>query len=138
MDNFLTALTAWEVGEDPAGTIRWEKVGKAVAEVFWPGRLEPIDLFPGFVLDGAHNPAGARACAAGLRDLYPGRPIILILGILADKAVEEICRILLPAADAVITVQPPGKRGLAAARLAEICRRQARGESGENSARQKP
>jgi len=36
-------------------------------------------------LDGAHNPAGARALAATLRELFPGRRYVLVAGALQDK-----------------------------------------------------
>ncbi len=37
------------------------------------------------VLDGAHNPDGAAALAQALAALYPGRPVELVFGVLADK-----------------------------------------------------
>jgi dihydrofolate synthase/folylpolyglutamate synthase len=59
-----------------------EAVARGIAEARWPGRLEEIG---GVVLDGAHNPDGARALAAALPVLYPGRPVELVFGVLADK-----------------------------------------------------
>jgi dihydrofolate synthase/folylpolyglutamate synthase len=53
-----------------------------MATARWPGRLE---LMGGVLLDGAHNPDGARALAAALEVLHPGRPVELVFGALADK-----------------------------------------------------
>lgn len=70
----------------------------------WPGRLE---LFPGrggtpdILLDGAHNPDGARALAAAVRSIFPGRKAVLVIGTMADKDVSGILRELVPLAAGV-------------------------------------
>ena len=52
VDNAVTAALALEeLGVSPAG----------IAETRWPGRLEHISPNPDIILDGAPNPAGARA-----------------------------------------------------------------------------
>ena len=76
------------------------------------------------IVDGAHNRNGARVLAATLRDLLPGRPLILVIGVLGDKDTKEICRPLLPLFRKVIAVAPPSARALAASRLARIIRSQ--------------
>jgi dihydrofolate synthase/folylpolyglutamate synthase len=53
-----------------------------IAGARWPGRLEEVG---GVLLDGAHNPDGAAALARALAALYPGRPVELVFGVLADK-----------------------------------------------------
>ena len=57
-------------------------IAAGIAEARWPGRFEEIS---GVLLDGAHNPDGAAALAASLEALYPGRPVELVFGVLADK-----------------------------------------------------
>ena len=52
------------------------EIARGIATARWPGRLE---LLGGVLLDGAHNPDGARALAAALADAHPGRPIELYL-----------------------------------------------------------
>ena len=42
------------------------RVPRAVARTRWPGRLQRVPGDPPLLLDGAHNPAGARALAAHL------------------------------------------------------------------------
>jgi dihydrofolate synthase/folylpolyglutamate synthase len=49
------------------------------------------------LVDGAHNPAGARALAAHVAEVY-ARPLPMVLGIMADKPVETIVAALAPAA----------------------------------------
>jgi dihydrofolate synthase/folylpolyglutamate synthase len=63
-------------------TVGEEAIAEGLATARWPGRLE---LLGGVLLDGAHNPDGARALATALSDLHPGRPVELIFGALGDK-----------------------------------------------------
>ena len=68
---------------------------------------------PEIILDGAHNPAGARALAAYIGRFYSGRRVHLIFGAMRDKAVEEIGGILFPCATEVIATAPRQARALA-------------------------
>ena len=61
-----------------------------IARAEWPGRLERVSEHPEIVLDGAHNPAGARALAAYIARFYAGRRVRLIFGAMRDKAIAEI------------------------------------------------
>jgi dihydrofolate synthase / folylpolyglutamate synthase len=64
----------------------------------WPGRLERIVRDGAtWILDVAHNPAGAWALRAGLRDqLTDGLPGTLIFSCLRDKPIAEMAQILFP------------------------------------------
>ncbi len=123
--NCLTAIAAWERGDPKAGEISPGRVRTAVGAVAWPGRFEYFPGPPEVIIDGAHNRNGARVLAATLRDLVPGRPLILVIGVLGDKDAKEICRPLLHLFGKVIAVTPPSARALAASRLARIIRSQA-------------
>jgi dihydrofolate synthase/folylpolyglutamate synthase len=67
---------------------------------------------PEVLLDGAHNPAGARALAAHLRRFYAGREIVLVYGAMRDKAVSEMAGILFPLAARVIVTAPGQARAV--------------------------
>ena len=69
-----------------------------IAATLWPGRLERVSLHPEIILDGAHNPAGARALAAHIERFYSTRRVRLIFGAMRDKAIAEISGILFPLA----------------------------------------
>jgi dihydrofolate synthase/folylpolyglutamate synthase len=78
----------------------------------WPGRLECVRSEPEIVLDGAHNPAGARALAKHIQRFYGGRRVWLIYGAMRDKAVTEVASILLPVAQEVILTAPAHPRAV--------------------------
>jgi len=106
---------------DAAGVpVAPEAVARGIAEARWPGRLEELS---GVVLDGAHNPDGAAALAAALPALYPGRPVELCFGVLADKDHLGMLRALAPAVHGLHLVAPATPR----ARLPAGYREQAAG-----------
>ena len=76
----MTAL-----GKLPLAAIR-----EGIARAKWPGRLERIAANPDLILDGAHNPAGARALADYIRRFFADEPVRIIYGAMRDKAVEEV------------------------------------------------
>lgn len=78
----------------------------------WPGRLEYVSREPDFVLDGAHNPAGAAALAAYIREFSAGRPVWIVYGAMRDKAIEEVTATLFPLADKLIVTAPDFPRAL--------------------------
>jgi dihydrofolate synthase/folylpolyglutamate synthase len=82
----------------------------------WPGRFERISRSGvEWVLDVAHNPAGAWALRAGLNSAgLPEGPRTLIFSCLRDKPIAEMAQILFPVFDRVILVP------LHAARAAEL------------------
>jgi len=91
-----------------------------IAGARWPGRLERVSENPEIILDGAHNPAGARALAAYIQRFYAQSRIRLIFGAMRDKAVAEISGILFPLADEVVVTAPKQARALAPETLRTI------------------
>ena len=83
-----------------------------------PGRLEILMEKPMLVLDGAHNPASAKALGETLKKDFHYGKLILVLGILADKDVEGILSHLVPLASVVIATENQSDRALPAASLA--------------------
>jgi dihydrofolate synthase/folylpolyglutamate synthase len=98
-----------------------QSVRQGVAAARWPGRLELLPGNPPVLLDGAHNPAGAVALRESLMD-FPCRRLVMVIGVMADKAWPDIVRTLLPAAAIVIAVRPALDRALPPEVLAEFCR----------------
>ena len=83
----------------------------------WPGRFEIFRCDPLTILDGAHNPAGARALAASLRTYFPGRPVTFVIGILADKDARGILDALRPLAARIVLTASTNPRAAEPAAL---------------------
>jgi dihydrofolate synthase/folylpolyglutamate synthase len=97
-----------------------EAIEQGIAAAKWPGRLERVSESPEIILDGAHNPAGARALANYIDRFYSGRRVRMIYGAMRDKAVEEIGGILFPRAAQVIATAPKQARALSPESIPEI------------------
>ena len=85
----------------------------------WRGRFEVVCPEPLVIIDGAHNPAGAEALLASVKELLSGRTLHGIMGVFKDKDYETMVKIVAPIFRDVVTVTAPGNRGLDAGLLAE-------------------
>jgi dihydrofolate synthase / folylpolyglutamate synthase len=104
----LAIATAVELAEHHGFGISADSIAAGVHDTRWPGRLEVLRTGDGtWVLDVAHNPAGAWALRAGLRpwldrEAAAGRPATLVFSCLRDKPVAEMAQILFPLFDRVV------------------------------------
>jgi len=91
----------------------------------WPGRFQVVPASgsrPQFVFDAAHNPAGAWALRSTLSTLYEGKRLILVFGVMRDKAMGEIAEILFPIAERVILTQADNPRSATPEEILESTR----------------
>jgi dihydrofolate synthase/folylpolyglutamate synthase len=88
----LAAAAARHVGADEAA------IRRGLAAVTWPGRFQIVAREPIVILDGAHNPDGARALARSLAEYFPGQAVTLVIGISADKDQRAMLAALAPSA----------------------------------------
>ncbi len=95
---------------------------KGLETVRWPARLQVLEREPPMVLDGAHNPHGARALAAALGELRGRRPVALVCGLLADKDAAGVLQALAPVAARAWMVPLHHAGGRAPAELAALAR----------------
>ena len=79
----------------------------------WPGRFQILRRDPLVILDGAHNPAGARALAASLRAYFPARRVTFVIGVMADKDARGILDALRPLAARFILTAAANPRAAA-------------------------
>jgi dihydrofolate synthase/folylpolyglutamate synthase len=98
-------------------------IGAGLTEVDWPGRLELLRYEGSDVLiDAAHNPAGARALAAYLRDAGWAGECALVFGAMQDKDVDGMLAELAAVCPAVICTTADTPRAFDAAALARVAR----------------
>lgn len=99
----LAIAAAVELVESKRYTITPQAIEQGIAQTVWPGRLELVQTGNGkWLLDVAHNPAGAWALRAGLRESFAVAPRILVFGCLNDKPAEALAQILFPLFDEII------------------------------------
>ena len=91
-------------------------IEQGVRETRWPGRFQVLAASngaPEYVLDVAHNPAGAWALRSTLSASYAERPLTFIFGAMRDKAIGEMAEILFPLAERVIATRADNPRSAA-------------------------
>ena len=106
----LAIAAAVELAISHGFPITAKSIADGIRNTRWPARLEQNndDSSRGsgltqWILDVAHNPAGAWALRAGLRDMLPNQqPHTLVFSCLRDKPVLEMAQILFPLFERVI------------------------------------
>lgn len=92
-----------------------EVVADGFNSVYWPGRLQYMKDI-GLILDGAHNPAGAKALNRSLRELFPNARFRFVLGCFQNKDVEAMLSALLAKGDQVFAAEAESKRPVCSAK----------------------
>ena len=94
-------------------------IDRGIAETTWPGRFELYETKPvPIIIDGGHNPQGASVLAESLQDVFPDRPIVFVMGVLADKNYPAMIDAVSHLATYFICATPPNPRALSADDLA--------------------
>lgn len=122
--NAAVAVTTVEVLEKRGWEISRRALEQGLASVCWPGRLEVVRRAgPVILRDGAHNAHGMAATVESLRALFPRKKLTILIGVMADKDVEDMLKLLAPIAGQVFTVRPESPRAMPAEELAALVNR---------------
>jgi len=73
-----------------------KKIGQGVSAAKLANRFEEVS--PGVFLDGAHNPAAAKALAETIRTEFPGEKVDFVIGMLRGKDIKRTLAELIPVA----------------------------------------
>jgi dihydrofolate synthase/folylpolyglutamate synthase len=113
----LAIAAAVELQNQGTTQVTAETIAQGIRETRWPGRFQVVTAAAGspeYVLDVAHNPAGAWALRSTLStaysDLENGRQITLVFGVMRDKAMQEITEILFPIAARIVVTHAHNPR----------------------------
>ena len=101
-ENAATAITALSVLRSKGWHISDSDIVDGLADVRWPGRMEELARRPLVIADGAHNGDSARRLREALTKYYEFEKAVLVVGVSADKNVEDIASELVPLAPTVI------------------------------------
>ena len=130
----LAIAAAEELHNQGTVQITPETIARGIRETQWPGRFQVAPAAgdnPEYVLDVAHNTAGAWALRSTLSVAYPdlgsGREMTMVFGVMRDKAVREITEILFPIAGRVILTHANNPRSASPAEIRHAAARVAAG-----------
>jgi dihydrofolate synthase / folylpolyglutamate synthase len=101
-------------------------VERGIRQTRWPARFQVIPASAGapeYVLDVAHNPAGAWALRSTLSACYEGRSLTLVFGAMRDKAIAEMAEILFPLAARVIATHAENPRSATPEEIRQLASR---------------
>jgi len=118
--NCAVAVNAAEKLQEMGLKLTKEEIIRALEKVRWIGRLEVLREEPLVVIDGAHNIEGITLLSESLKTYFRYDKLILVIGILRDKQVEEMIEMIAPQAQRVIAVTPNSGRAESAAELNEV------------------
>ena len=122
--NAAAAITVVEVLNQRGWQISRQALEQGLSAVRWPGRLEVVRRADPVILrDGAHNAHGMAATVESLRALFPGQKLTILMGVMADKDVGDMLKLLTPIAGQVFTVRPDSPRAMPEEDLADLVRR---------------
>ncbi|MFA5839398.1 MAG: folylpolyglutamate synthase/dihydrofolate synthase family protein [Candidatus Margulisiibacteriota bacterium] len=71
-------------------------IQRGLKNTLWPGRFQIIAKKPLVILDGAHNPAGAKTLKVTIDQLYNGQKFTLIFGCQRTKEYQKMLMLLKP------------------------------------------
>lgn len=107
--NASVALRLAESLRDYGFPVAHDAIVNGLQNARHPGRLELIESCPTVLLDGAHNPAGARTLKEYLSEFASG-PVTLVFGAMRDKRLDEMAQMLFPLAHSIVLTRPDNPR----------------------------
>jgi dihydrofolate synthase/folylpolyglutamate synthase len=105
--NAALAIAALHAGDVEVSD---DAIVRGLAKIEWPARFQRWDERT--VIDGAHNPAGAEVLAETWRREFGAERATVILAVLREKNVADICRALSPIAARFVLPQIRSERAL--------------------------
>ncbi|WP_203567195.1 bifunctional folylpolyglutamate synthase/dihydrofolate synthase [Aestuariimicrobium ganziense] len=98
-----------------------EVISDGLADVVAPARLEVVRRSPTVVLDTAHNPHGVRATLEAVHEAFTFQPLVGVVAMMGDKAVDEVFGLLADQlSHVVVTTISSTSRALSVDDLADI------------------
>jgi len=127
MQNAATAIMALHSIKEYL-TVSESAIAQGLKNAFITGRFQLIKSAPDVVVDVAHNPQAARALIETLKNTPIEGRNYAVIAMLADKAVDEVVRILLPEVDGWFTAGLDVARGLDAQFMSKAVTEQVSGD----------
>jgi dihydrofolate synthase/folylpolyglutamate synthase len=120
--NAALAILAVEVLREKGFAVSGGALKAGLRKAEWPGRFEIVNRSPAVLIDGAHNAEGAKTLRRNLERYFPGKRVVFLYGVLADKEYAAMTEAVMPLAQRFVTVSPASPRALDAGDLAAFLR----------------
>lgn len=120
LENTAMALAVLELLSKKGAAMSEEAIREGLQKTSWPGRLEILRRSPLVVIDGAHNLEAIQGLRDAVSDLFSYRKLVLVLGLLSDKAAPEILKEIVPLADVLVLTKPNSPRAAEPEELEQI------------------
>ena len=116
--NTVLAVSACEafVGE----SLDRDTLARGLAVVRLPARMEIMQRQPLVIVDGGHNPGSARSVRDALEDSLTWQRLILVVGMVDTKPIDESLSIWAPIVDHAIVTTPKTERAGDPQRLVDV------------------
>lgn len=116
--NAVTALTAIEIlRKNSIINVTRDAIYEGMESAFQKGRFEIFKEDPIYLLDGAHNQEGMEALVKAVDDVFHGGKVLTVIGILADKAVDDMLDMAQYLGEDFIVTEPVSERKMSADEL---------------------
>lgn len=99
VENAATAFGVLQVAAQHGLTISEDAIRRGFESARWQGRFEVVQKNPPVILDAAHSPGAAQTLRNALNEYFPGQPVIMVLGVSADK---DLVGIIEPLRDRIV------------------------------------
>lgn len=111
-ENIAISIVAIENLQMNGVFITDDNIIKGIFNAENPGRMEIISDNPMVLLDGAHNISGMKVLKEAIESDFVYNKLILIIGILEDKKIDEMLKIIIPNTDMIITSKSDNLRSM--------------------------
>ena len=119
LHNAAVVLSIMDTLIEKGWKITEQNIRDGLRDVSWPGRFHIVKRDPLFIVDGGHNPQCLESLVQNIVDYLPGKQIIALTGVLADKDYGEMYKPVMPYISQFVCITPPNDRKLESHLLAE-------------------
>lgn len=118
----LNAITAYEAGLAMIAkgfNITQTDIKNGIQKATIPARVQIVSKDPLIVIDGAHNKDGVCALCDNIKKLFTDRKITAVIGMMKDKDIDSVVKMLAPLCNKMISVTVDNPRTISAIELKE-------------------
>lgn len=119
----LNSATAFEAGIsliENGVSLSYDDILTGISSAHIAARTQIVSDDPLIVIDGGHNPDGVAALCRNLVTIFSGKDVVAIIGMMADKDVEQSAKLLAPLCDRILTVTVDNPRSMTSDELKDV------------------